>query len=155
MHYVCYHCKNYFNPRSREGSDSISAFLLPSICYFNPRSREGSDRTVDKKALVSFIFQSTLPRGERLYRFCPPMLDSIFQSTLPRGERRAEHDMIVTAMHFNPRSREGSDAPRLPTTACPAYFNPRSREGSDASRLYDDLYTLSFQSTLPRGERRC
>ena len=32
---------------------------------------------------------------------------------------------------FNPRSREGSDAPRDPAAAFDADFNPRSREGSD------------------------
>ena len=40
----------YFNPRSREGSDS--GFVLLSdklVVYFNPRSREGSDETADKE----------------------------------------------------------------------------------------------------------
>ena len=38
----------------------------------------------------------------------------------------------MLALHFNPRSREGSDKLRLLPllwTAC--HFNPRSREGSD------------------------
>ena len=39
----CTSSGNYFNPRSREGSDGVYAFPLFSICYFNPRSREGSD----------------------------------------------------------------------------------------------------------------
>ena len=35
-----------FNPRSREGSDCISALdNLRTLYDFNPRSREGSDRT--------------------------------------------------------------------------------------------------------------
>ena len=33
------------------------------------------------------MFQSTLPRGERLAGVEPALLDSKFQSTLPRGER--------------------------------------------------------------------
>ena len=33
--------------------------------YFNPRSREGSDSQVLVNYQVSGIFQSTLPRGER------------------------------------------------------------------------------------------
>ena len=35
------------------------------------------------------------------------------------------------------------------------YFNPRSREGSDRKR--DPAFAIfqKFQSTLPRGERRC
>ena len=36
----------------------------------------------------------------------------------------------------------------------PQNFNPRSREGSDRFRADCVTETLSFQSTLPRGERR-
>ena len=36
-------CVSYFNPRSREGSDSTCRRPRPDSCYFNPRSREGSD----------------------------------------------------------------------------------------------------------------
>ena len=32
-------------------------------------------------------------------------------------------------------------------------FNPRSREGSDEVEPLHDLSTSEFQSTLPRGER--
>ena len=34
-------------------------------------------------------------------------------------------------MHFNPRSREGSDVSRAAEGAAEGDFNPRSREGSD------------------------
>ena len=36
----------HFNPRSREGSDTVSGshFVIPT--HFNPRSREGSDPTI-------------------------------------------------------------------------------------------------------------
>ena len=34
--------------------------------YFNPRSREGSDVKAPANRLIAIIFQSTLPRGERL-----------------------------------------------------------------------------------------
>ncbi len=56
-----------FNPRSREGSDTnnISSFYTGS--NFNPRSREGSDIDEMMEHKVKDIFQSTLPRGERLY----------------------------------------------------------------------------------------
>ena len=56
--------------------------------YFNPRSREGSDKGLLRDCIKDLLFQSTLPRGERL-----PEPQSLgrpcqFQSTLPRGERR-------------------------------------------------------------------
>ena len=34
----------YFNPRSREGSDNSMIWALRQLKHFNPRSREGSDR---------------------------------------------------------------------------------------------------------------
>ena len=78
--------------------------------------------------------------------------------------------------HFNPRSREGSDAfraylavqralfqstlPRRERPVVPAkllyffvYFNPRSREGSDDTRTHMVSSRYEFQSTLPRRER--
>ena len=80
----------HFNPRSREGSDwllwfffrfsviSIHApakgatkkiiYQFPVSLYFNPRSREGSDSAGPLLVCVSSVFQSTLPRRERLFR---------------------------------------------------------------------------------------
>ena len=77
---------------------------------------------------------------------------------------------------FNPRSREGSDsdsasaanrnrisihapvkgATRICLTSAPhpIYFNPRSREGSDAFLRRPASCPPTFQSTLPRRERR-
>ena len=38
------HADDYFNPRSREGSDARRVQCICKCVYFNPRSREGSDR---------------------------------------------------------------------------------------------------------------
>ena len=98
-----------FNPRSREGSDGrncgLPCFTHISIhapargatsfgsCYFNqyldfnPRSREGSDSGIAMEMSYSTTFQSTLPRGERLYTIIEINKQGGFQSTLPRGER--------------------------------------------------------------------
>ena len=100
-----------FNPRSREGSDSISRiFKVRIINNFNPRSREGSDCSRSAVEVARFGFQSTLPRGERLRLDHALDYKAGFQSTLPRGER---HGLAIGAyghLDFNPRSREGSDA---------------------------------------------
>ena len=75
--------REYFNPRSREGSDeggqagrprpAISihapvkgatygvACRSQSARNFNPRSREGSDTKLDTSTLPKKVFQSTLP----------------------------------------------------------------------------------------------
>ena len=79
----------HFNPRSREGSDLSALFqFLTCMCNFNPRSREGSDSTPCEANRVASVFQSTLPRGERLLFFLRCYIAFLFQSTLPRGERQ-------------------------------------------------------------------
>ena len=121
-----------FNPRSREGSDIwhwINYFYFDN---FNPRSREGSDDLAFTMQMPVALFQSTLPRRERLFRlpeskrinkdFNPrsregsdpksltvSQLSAKFQSTLPRRERLTLHHSSSAQAHFNPRSREGSD----------------------------------------------
>ena len=79
---------DYFNPRSREGSDCLCIRLSGQKSDFNPRSREGSDR---------FNVYGLAAPGE-------------FQSTLPRGERLSCATCFLVSSYFNPRSREGSDA---------------------------------------------
>ena len=56
----------YFNPRSRKGSDVSEKLFEKTFQDFNPRSRKGSDYTPHNFLLMRFIFQSTLPQGERL-----------------------------------------------------------------------------------------
>ena len=77
------------------------------------------------------VFQSALPRGERLVGNDLFLKKTIFQSTLPRGERPFPL--------------------RFPRQSC--YFNPRSHEGSDPYPVYQKSLGRKFQSTLPRGER--
>ena len=54
-----------FNPRSREGSDNKEDPAVFGHRNFNPRSREGSDKADGYATSSSYVFQSTLPRGER------------------------------------------------------------------------------------------
>ncbi len=77
-----------FNPRSREGSDSLIRECTSVFSNFNPRSREGSDSGGSQHLLPPCLFQSTLPRGERHKQPCRDGSRGRFQSTLPRGERR-------------------------------------------------------------------
>ena len=59
------HLIEYFNPRSREGSDGGAGAGSRGFADFNPRSREGSDSTCFWRYTKTRKFQSTLPRGER------------------------------------------------------------------------------------------
>ena len=77
-------------------------------------------------------FQSTLPRRERRSQNELISMRMEFQSTLPRRERRGKSG-------GNPRHR--------------LHFNPRSREGSDGGPAPVLARGLTFQSTLPRRER--
>ena len=52
-------------------------------------------------------------------------------------------------LHFNPRSREGSDKQRASANSAILYFNPRSREGSDEYVEDWEPQPEQFQSTLP------
>ena len=55
------------------------------------------------------LFQSTLPRRERLLNCSFRFSVLSFQSTLPRRERHFLGQQSVEKINFNPRSREGSD----------------------------------------------
>ena len=122
--------RNYFNPRSREGSDRIPRRKDKRRLHFNPRSREGSDLFTIRRILIT-SFQSTLPRGERPLTQSVPTWSAVFQSTLPRGERREllTNDKLSEAISIHAPAR-----------------------GATLRRLHPEKRHL-FQSTLPRGER--
>ena len=113
------------------GATVTSTPAKKSSSDFNPRSREGSDCNFFLWQQQDVLFQSTLPRGERLALTIKYTLQTIFQSTLPRGERHLYSMAIPMICDFNPRSREGSDMGKFKVGDHVKDFNPRSREGSD------------------------
>ena len=112
-----------------------------------------------KYNLSNIIFQSTLPRGERL---CSPFfLTSEFTISIhapTRGATKCAKAIVEAITDFNPRSHEGSDEKlekvrriyeisiHAPTRGATiqqyhiahtvAYFNPRSHEGSDRRGIH-------------------
>ena len=85
----------------------------------------------------------------------------IFQSTLPREERLCRMRYTWREIYFNPRSHERSDKKDIRIVAAGHDFNPRSHERSDtvagASATVHRNYHRQhkkFQSTLPREERQ-
>ena len=123
------HQVSHFNPRLREGGDSIS------LTVFSP-----SDR-----------FQSTPPRGRRLASPAADGAAAIFQSTPPRGRRQKKSKIPENAHDFNPRLREGGDDIRL--TAQDSYidFNPRLREGGDSHVHTAAEFMINFNPRLREG----
>ena len=103
--------------------------------------------------LGNVVFQSTLPRRERLQQADILEMMSKFQSTLPRRERLKFVHRVQNFPHFNPRSREGSDVHRIVDFIEVCLFQstlPR-RERHGIKTITDAF--AEFQSTLPRRER--
>ena len=160
----------------REGSDLLAVGTLMSTHNFNPRSREGSD-SLSRLASKSLQFQSTLPRRERRkvgqgihqqQRYFnprsregsdrkPPNLrpsDPRFQSTLLRRERR---ELV--------RPHPGQDRISIHAPAKGATSNDRTiaarylisihapAKGATIEIMCSRSMMPIFQSTPPRRER--
>ena len=144
-----------FNPRFREGSDSVSKWRsvyftisihasareataqLANCCFETRISIHASAREatilIQKGFNRTGQFQSTLPRGKRrAVTPLRPLIVCLFQSTLPRGKRQWDARQRRTGYDFHPRFREGSDYSHGKSTRTIQDFNPRFREGSDA-----------------------
>ena len=70
----------------------------------------------------------------------------------PRSREGSDHGTLSVAArgeYFNPRSREGSDVSWICGGSPHIDFNPRSREGSDVKDLINHVQKTVFQSTLP------
>ena len=108
-------------------------YLVDGVHYFNPRSREGSDTAGLHRMYHHRKFQSTLPRGERLETQKTSGSQSEISIHAPaRGATYSPHEIKERLqINFNPRSREGSDLFSVIHLCSLQDFNPRSREGSD------------------------
>ena len=74
--------------------------------------------------VIISIFQSTLPREERRPCSRHSLRILLFQSTLPREERRYPHGLQSLLFHnFNPRSHERSDIPAGSFHCCLHYIS--------------------------------
>ena len=142
-----------FNPRSREGSDVFCCKPNNFNIHFNPRSREGSD-DVSKLIILSINISIHAPaRGATESAFHQGDLKNLFQSTLPRGERLIElqlHQMHLFISIHAPARGATKDAKSAVDDFKFQSTLPRG-ERLLAKRNLGKLIT--FQSTLPRGER--
>ncbi len=124
---------NYFNPRSREGSDDFFTGAGALCDNFNPRSREGSD---------GYYFH--LPGDSTIISIHAPA----------RGATSVRRLVPMCQNNFNPRSREGSDLTGVQFDLLADRFQSTLPRGERRLLLPDRLLVPpSFQSTLPRGER--
>ncbi len=141
---------------------------------FNPRAHAGRDV---KSSFLSklFQFQSTRPRGARLY---PDGTSSLTIRFNPRAHAGRDSNIglfSTTSISFNPRAHAGRDVSTRRNTLQIFSFNPRAHAGRDnialgqrkkalevsihaptrgATRQYcQDETEIMFQSTRPRGAR--
>ena len=141
---------------------------------FNPRSREGSDAADDHGHSDRAISIHAPAKGATA-ACCISLVARVISIHAPaKGATRCAVWFALSAKHFNPRSREGSDFARPRPQFRYGDFNPRSREGSDRIGRFEiegmDIsihapakgatliisgaaFWRSFQSTLPRRER--
>ena len=82
------------------GATNVGNGLGNRTVDFNPRSREGSDGHLRQNCLAGWIFQSTLPRGERPELVVLLAKGELFQSTLPRGERLTDKKQLYSLSQF-------------------------------------------------------
>ena len=106
--------------------------------------------------VIISIFQSTLPREERRPCSRHSLRILLFQSTLPREERRYPHGLQSLLFHnFNPRSHERSDIPAGSFHCCLHYISIHApTRGATACAMISCMTSRTFQSTLPREERQ-
>ena len=78
---------NYFNPRSRVGSDISRPYTYNAHTISIRAPAWGATLASTVNGDVIKKFQSALPRGERRYYEARMQIIEKFQSALPRGER--------------------------------------------------------------------
>ena len=147
--------------------------------YFNPRSREGSDTSPDFTCMISLQFQSTLPRRERPHAQTflaaqmhnhfnprsregsdkPSQADAVrklvFQSTLPRRERPWSYSIMSCSAAISIHAPAKGATPCVCAIACRSSISIHAPAKGATFLLYL-LFVISsiFQSTLPRRERQ-
>ena len=99
-------------------------------------------------------FQSTFPRGERLFMARKACKLKPFQSTFPRGERRMGETSLNYVLYFNPRSRVGNDLILPDQDISIALFQSTFPRGERHQLISSWRVKIRFQSTFPRGERQ-
>ncbi len=150
--------KKSFNPRVREGRDEVRRMVEfkrdvstrasardatkyriywdgPPKVSTRASARDATKLTDERKTEIAF--QPARPRGTRRSHVAEAVWAVWFQPARPRGTRRFRALQRMRLRGFNPRVREGRDAPVPPCGRASRSFNPRVREGRDphASKL--------------------
>ena len=165
-----------FNPRSREGSDSLCSQLFHCCCHFNPRSREGSDDLI--RRFTSFRCNFNPRSREGSDDACQGYREKALVISIHAPAKGATGRITAApacCYNFNPRSREGSDVPgRRPDVGAVISIHAPAKGATCSAACASAARRISihapakgatlvfrvtafeggeFQSTLPRRER--
>ena len=103
-----------------------------SANYFNPRTREGCDTLQGRDSSQVWLFQSTHPWRVRLYDNWSREETIIISIHAPvKGATWVSLVCQCIPYNFNPRTREGCDRNAWYNKYVKWNFNPRTREGCD------------------------
>ena len=144
----CFHFD--FNPRLREGGDSLS---LEHGCR-TKISIHASEKEATVFMAIGNItkqFQSTPPRRRRPGVNLDFFKKINFNPRLREGGDCRRSFLTVSANYFNPRLREGGDVMIVGTYAISTDFNPRLREGGDAGVCIFLRWCFYFNPRLREG----
>ena len=124
--------------------------------HFNPRSREGSDGSNPDAFQQRILFQSTLPRRERLELSSPTLLDTKSISIHAPAKGATDYFFIQLAqskisIHA---PAKGATSERGVGSRYPEISIHAPAKGATASEVVL-TFDNEFQSTLPRRERPC
>ena len=101
------------------------------FCYFNPHSREGSDTVPQLFGNFYFISIHTPAKGVTQHMTQTMRQKEISIHTPAKGVTTIVGRLETVLRYFNPHSREGSDFFGIGYKSRWHNFNPHSREGSD------------------------
>ena len=138
------------------GATRASIRTGPVQGRFNPRARVGRDRQsplcADRRADVSIHAPAW---GATALCVLNPPRSSSFNPRARVGRDDHWPGPGFRVDGFNPRARVGRDRNPSPNRSLPRCFNPRARVGRDVTDSGFYLERFLFQSTRPRGARRC
>ena len=122
----------YFNPRSREGSDGTAPSCRATGRNFNPRSREGSDALQSLHQGVPWISIHAPVKGATTYVAGISNSKTISIHAPVKGATRYFNELTAEKRKISIHAPvKGATSFLRGGWLVSAHFNPRSREGSD------------------------
>ena len=126
---------------------------IPAASLFQSTLPRGERLLCGANLKLVIQFQSTLPRGERHSASVSSDLHSAFQSTLPRGERRIINQYIIMSLVISIHAPARGATHSVAFSVFSLPFQSTLPRGERQNLSDCCFYFLEFQSTLPRGER--